>query len=78
MREFYFYQTLLPFDKWIKELKYEQSNVMWIDKLGTKHALWSKSPTLDKNGNIIMVNSKIKEIEYYDWLVQNKPELLKK
>ena len=51
---------------------------MWIDKLGTKHALWSKSPTLDKNGNIIMVNSKIKEIEYYDWLVQNKPELLKK
>ena len=78
MREFYFYQTLLPFDKWIKELKYEQSNVMWIDKLCTKHALWSKSPTLDKNGNIIMVNSKIKEIEYYDWLVQNKPELLKK
>ena len=78
MREFYFYQTLIPFDKWIKELRYQKSNVVWVDKFGTKHALWSKSPTLDKNGNLKMVNNKVKEIEYYDWIVLNKPELLKK
>ena len=78
MREFYFYQTLIPFDKWIKELRYQKSNVVWVDKFGTKHALWSKSPTLDKNGNLKMINNKVKEIEYYDWIVLNKPELLKK
>ena len=77
MREFYFQQSLLPFEKWVKELRYQKSNVVWVDKFGTKHALWSKSPTLDKNGNLKMVNNKVKEIEYYDWIVLNKPELLK-
>ena len=78
MREFYFHQSLLPFEKWVKELRYQKSNVVWVDKFGIKHALWSKNPSINKTGDLIMVNNKMKEIEYYNWIVKNKPELLEK
>tara|TARA_R110000824_G_scaffold177497_1_gene356946 strand:+ start:519 stop:1145 length:627 start_codon:yes stop_codon:yes gene_type:complete len=78
MREFYFHQSLLPLDKWIKQLRYQKNNVVWVDKFGTKHTLWSKTPNLDGDGTLKMINKKTNEIEYYDWIVINKPELLKK
>ena len=78
MRQFYFNQSLLPFEKWVKELRYQKSNVVWVDKFNTKHALWSKSPSINKDGDLIVVNNKTKEIEYYNWIIKNKPELLEK
>ena len=61
---------------WSKELIYYNKSVAWIDKHGIKHALWSKVSSIDENGNFIVVNNVEKEVEYYDWIRENKPELL--
>tara|TARA_R110002012_G_scaffold94931_1_gene229753 strand:+ start:41 stop:256 length:216 start_codon:yes stop_codon:yes gene_type:complete len=63
-------------EDWSKELIYYNKSVSWIDKFGTKHKLWSKVPHQDKNGNLVMVNSTQKAIQYYDWIRENKQELL--
>jgi len=63
-------------ENWSKELIYYNKSVAWIDKHGVNHALWSKVPSTDENGDLIMVNNTVKEIEYYDWIRENKPELL--
>ena len=63
-------------ENWSKELIYYNKSVAWIDKHGVKHALWSKVSSIDENGDFIVVNNVKKEIEYYDWIRENKPELL--
>ena len=63
-------------EDWSKELIYYNKSVTWIDKHGVKHALWSKVSSIDENGDFIVVNNTIKEIEYYDWIRENKQELL--
>ena len=63
-------------EDWSKELIYYNKSVSWIDKFGTKHKLWSKVPHQDKNGNLVMVNNTQKAIQYYDWIRENKQELL--
>ena len=63
-------------EDWSKELIYYNKSVAWIDKNGINHALWSKVPSTDENGNLIMVNNVEKAIEYYDWIRENKQELL--
>ena len=59
-----------------KELIYYNKSVAWIDKFGIKHALWSKVPSTNEDGDLIMVNNVKKAIEYYDWIRENKQELL--
>ena len=59
-----------------KELIYYNKSVAWIDKFGIKHALWSKVPSTNENGDLVMVNNVKKAIEYYDWIRENKQELL--
>ena len=54
-------------EDWSKELIYYNKSVARIDKNGINHALWSKVPSTDKNGDLVMVNNTLKEIEYYDW-----------
>ena len=63
-------------EDWSKELIYYNKSVAWIDKHGVKHALWSKVSSIDENGDFIVVNNVKKEIEYYDWIRENKQELL--
>ena len=63
-------------EDWSKELIYYNKSVAWVDKNGINHALWSKVPSTDENGNLIMVNNVEKAIEYYDWIRENKQELL--
>ena len=64
-------------EDWSKELNYYNKSVSWIDKFGTKHALWSKVPRMNYDtGELIMVYNVEKAIEYYDWIRENKPELL--
>ena len=63
-------------EDWSKELIYYNKSVAWIDKNGINHALWSKIPSTDENGDLVMVNNVEKTIEYYDWIRENKPELL--
>ena len=63
-------------EDWSKELIYYNKSVAWVDKNGINHALWSKVPSTDENGNLIMVNNVEKAIEYYDWIIENKQELL--
>ena len=63
-------------EDWSKELIYYNKSISWIDKFGIKHKLWSKVPHQDKNGNLVMVNSMQKAIQYYDWIRKNKQELL--
>ena len=66
----------LCFNDWCKELIYYKTSVSWIDKYGTKHALWSKKPTLNSNGELIQVNDKEKQIEYYRFILDNRTDLL--
>ena len=62
---------------WERQLEYRCSNVVWRDKFGTNHALWSKVPRMDyETGELIMVDNVEKAIQYYDWIRENKPELL--
>tara|TARA_R110002012_G_scaffold256935_1_gene437135 strand:- start:316 stop:531 length:216 start_codon:yes stop_codon:yes gene_type:complete len=63
-------------EEWSKELIYHNKSVSWTDKFGINHALWSKVPLTDKNGNLVMVDNIEKAIEYYDWIRENKQELL--
>ena len=80
MRKKYNYwakNKMMSLEEWSKELRYQKSNVVWVDKFGTKHALWSKAPTMSEDGELIMVDNVAKEIQYYDWIRENKPELLK-
>lgn len=66
----------LCFNDWCKELIYYKTSVSWIDKYGTKHALWSKKPILNNNGELVRVNDKEKQIEYYRWILDNRTDLL--
>jgi len=66
----------LCFNDWCKELIYYKTSVSWIDKYGTKHALWSKKPTINTNGELVRVNDKEKQIEYYRWILTNRIDLL--
>ena len=80
MRKKYNYwakNKMMSLEEWSKELRYQKSNVVWVDKFGTKHALWRKAPTIGEDGELIMVDNGAKEIQYYDWIRENKPELLK-
>ena len=63
-------------EEWNKELIYLNKSVAWIDKNGINHALWSKVPKLDKNGQSVMIDNIEKTIEYYNWIRENKQELL--
>ena len=69
-------KKILSLGQWERQLEYRCSNVVWRDKFGTNHALWSKHPTIDKNGELIMVDNVKKAIQYYDWIRENKQELL--
>ena len=64
--------------QWEKELIYYNKSVSWIDSTGQKHSLWSKVPNIDyEKGTIEHVdNAKMASI-YYEWINENKPELLK-
>jgi hypothetical protein len=66
----------LCFNDWCKELIYYKTSVSWIDKYGTKHSLWSKKPTINTNGELVQINDKEKQIEYYRWLLTNRIDLL--
>ena len=69
-------KKIMSIESWIKQLRYQKSNVVWVDKFGVKHALWSKKPHIGENGELIMIDNVMKEIQYYDWIRENKPELL--
>ena len=69
-------KNIKTLENWSKELIYYNKSVAWIDKHGINHALLSKVPSTDENGDLVMVNNTVKEIEYYDWIRENKPELL--
>ena len=63
-------------ENWSKELIYYQKSVAWIAPNGIKYKLWSKVPHQDENGDLVMVNNTQKAIQYYDWIRENKEELL--
>ena len=69
-------KKIMSLKSWSNELRYQKSNVVWVCKFNTEHVLWSKLPKIDKNGNLIMVNNTEKAIEYYNWIRENKQELL--
>ena len=50
-------------EDWSKELIYYNKSVAWIDKFGIKHALWSKVPSTDENGDLVMVNNVKKRLD---------------
>ena len=70
------------FNEWKKQLIEYKSKIHWIDKNGTNHYLFSKTPTLDTEGNIdykkLFHTNKVNEIKAYRWICENKPELLEK
>ena len=68
----------MTIEDWRKELIYYQKSVSWEAPNGIKYSLWSKVPHQDKNGNLIMVDNKKMSNIYYDWISENKPELLEK
>ena len=63
-------------EDWSKELIYYQKSVAWIAPDGIKYSLWSKIPHVNKNGEFIQVDNVKMSIEYYDWIRENKQELL--
>ena len=65
--------------EWEKQLIYYNKSVSWVDPKGKKHSLWSKVPNIDYEKGIInhVDNAKMSSI-YYDWINENKPELLEK
>ena len=69
-------KKIMSLKSWSNELRYQKSNVVWVCKFNTKHILWSKIPKINENGNFIMVNNVKKAIEYYNWIRENKQELL--
>ena len=69
-------KEIMSLESWCKELIYYNKSVAWIDKFGKKHKLWSKVPSQDDAGNLVFVNSTQMSIIYYDWIRENKQELL--
>ena len=65
-------------DKWKRDLIYYQKSVAWIAPDGIKYSLWSKVPHQDENGELVMVDNEKMSNIYYDWISENKPELLEK
>ncbi len=63
-------------EDWSRELIYYNKSVAWIAPNGIKYSLWSKVPHVDKNGNLVMVDNSKMSIIYYDWIRENKQELL--
>ena len=64
--------------EWEKQLIYYNKSVSWVDPKGKKHALWSKVPRMDyETGELIRVDNVKKALQYYNWIKENKPELLK-
>ena len=63
-------------EDWSRELIYYNKSVAWIAPNGIKYSLWSKVPHVDKNGNFVMVDNSKMSIIYYDWIRENKQELL--
>ena len=65
-----------------KQLIHNKKKVFFIDSNNTKHFLYSKFAVIDKNGNIdYKKQSKLfaeNEKRCYDWIKENKPELLTK
>ena len=69
-------KEILSQKDWERQLEYRCSNVVWEDKFGTRHALWSKHPTVGEDGELIMVDNVAKSIQYYDWIKENRLKLL--
>ena len=63
-------------EEWSRELIYYNKSVAWIAPNGIKYSLWSKVPHVGKNGDLIPVDNTMMAIEYYDWIKENKQELL--
>tara|TARA_R110002020_G_C15799663_1_gene731023 strand:+ start:114 stop:311 length:198 start_codon:yes stop_codon:yes gene_type:complete len=60
-------KEILSQDDWEKQLEWRLLNVVWTDKHGIRHALWNKS--VAQNYNIV-------KYEYYNWILENRKELL--
>ena len=60
-------KEILSQDDWEKQLEWRLLNVVWTDKYGIRHALWNKS--VAQNYNIV-------KYEYYNWILENRKELL--
>ena len=60
-------KEILSQDDWEKQLEWRLLNVVWTDKYGIRHALWNKG--VAQNYNIV-------KYEYYNWILENRKELL--
>ena len=69
-------KEILSLKQWEHQLEYRCNNVVWEDKFGTNHALWSKHPTIGEDGELIMVDNAEKAIQYYNWIKENRLKLL--
>ena len=69
-------KKILSLEQWERQLEYRCANVVWRDKFGTNHGLWSKAPTMGEDGELIMVDNLAKAIQYYDWIRENRLKLL--
>ena len=60
-------KEILSQHDWAKQLEWRLLNVVWHDKYGVCHALWNNSVGQDyvKTTN-----------EYYNWILENRKELL--
>ena len=65
-------------EDWRKELIYYQKSVSWKAPNNIKYSLWSKVPHQNAKGNLVMVDNERMSKIYYNWISENKPELLEK
>tara|TARA_R100000458_G_scaffold28251_1_gene25823 strand:- start:117 stop:335 length:219 start_codon:yes stop_codon:yes gene_type:complete len=63
-------------EDWRKELIYYQKSVSWKAPNNIKYSLWSKVPHQNAKGDLVMVDNERMSKIYYDWISENKPELL--
>ena len=60
----------------IKSIEDWRKSVSWKAPNNIKYSLWSKVPHQNAKGDLVMVDNERMSKIYYDWISENKPELL--
>jgi hypothetical protein len=75
-------KNIICFDEWKDQLLYHKKKVFWLDKNGTNHFLWARTPLIKEDGSIdyksLELINKENEIKFYKYILEHRIELLTK
>lgn len=72
--------VMLTYNQWKEQLIEYKKSIHWIGNDGVKYVIFSKYVVFDEDGNVDTIQQvkqfEDKRIEYYNYILENKPELL--